>query len=97
MCACWQLNIKWGNVKLVHSDNPVYLGVTLDRTLSFKTHTERRKPKYTLGTTILKSSEFHSGGAHPTTVRTAALALCYCAVPQSMPAQFGQDPAMPRK
>ena len=40
-----QLNINWNGVPLAHCTNHVYCGVTLDRTLSFKTHTEKTKGK----------------------------------------------------
>ena len=33
-----KLQVRWGNVELEHHAHPVYLGVTLDRTLSFKDH-----------------------------------------------------------
>ena len=33
-----QLNISWCGKKLEHTPSPIYLGVTLDRTLSYSTH-----------------------------------------------------------
>ena len=33
-----QLQVTWSGTALEHCEHPVYLGVTLDRTLSFKTH-----------------------------------------------------------
>ena len=36
--ASRKLNITWYNKHLEHIPNPVYLGVTLDRTLSYKGH-----------------------------------------------------------
>ena len=39
------LDIKWGNQSIECSNSPVYLGVTLDRTLSFKQHVEKLKKK----------------------------------------------------
>ena len=38
-----QLNISWNGVNLTHCNLPVYLGVTLDRTLSCKAHIEKTK------------------------------------------------------
>ena len=35
-----QLNISWNGVNLTHCNLPEYLGVTLDRTLSYKAHIE---------------------------------------------------------
>ena len=40
-----QLNISWNGVNLTHCNLPVYLGVTLDRTLSYKAHIEKIKKK----------------------------------------------------
>ena len=40
-----QLNISWNGVNLTHCNLPVYLGVTLDRTLSYKAHIEKTKGK----------------------------------------------------
>ena len=36
-----ELKLKWNNVQLNHCEHPVYLGVKLDRTLSFKKHIEK--------------------------------------------------------
>ena len=45
-CECGkQLNISWNGVNLTHCNLPVYLGVTLDRTLSYKAHIEKTKKK----------------------------------------------------
>ena len=40
-----QLNISWNGVKLTHCNLPVYFGVTMDRTLSYKAHIEKTKKK----------------------------------------------------
>ena len=62
-----KLNVTWNGVELDNYPNPIYLGVTLARTLSFKQtrHNLLRK---------LTNPEW---GAHPATVRTTALALCF--------------------
>ena len=39
----WKLSLTWNGVDLKHYDFPVYLGVTMDRTLSYKQHTEKVK------------------------------------------------------
>ncbi|KAJ8399018.1 hypothetical protein AAFF_G00416850 [Aldrovandia affinis] len=46
------LNIKWCGTPLEHCTHPVYLGVTLDRTLSFKEHI--KNTKYKVGSTHAK-------------------------------------------
>ena len=38
-----QLSLTWNGTSLDHCQHPVYLGVTLDRTLSFKQHIEKVK------------------------------------------------------
>ena len=40
-----KLSLTWNGVDLKHCDFPVYLGVTLDRTLSYKQHIEKVKGK----------------------------------------------------
>ena len=40
-----QLNISWNGVNLTHCNLPLYLGVTLDRTLAYKAHIEKTKKK----------------------------------------------------
>ena len=40
-----ELEIRWNNERLKNKTHPVYLGVTLDRTLSFKEHVLRLKKK----------------------------------------------------
>ena len=40
-----QLKISWNGVNLTHCNPPVYLGVTPDRTLSYKAHIEKTKNK----------------------------------------------------
>ena len=62
-----KLNVTWNGVELDNYPNHIYLGVTLARTLSFKQtrHNLLRK---------LTNPEW---GAHPATVRTTALALCF--------------------
>ena len=43
--ARMKLNITWYNNQLEHVPNHVYLGVILDRTLSYKEHTHKLKCK----------------------------------------------------
>ena len=70
-----QLNISWNGVNLPHCNLPVYLGVTLDRTLSYKAHIEKTKKKVGTRNNITKNGE----PLHATTLRSSALALCYSA------------------
>lgn len=43
--ADMRLNINWKGNQLENNSFPVYLGVTLDRTLSFKEHTRKTMEK----------------------------------------------------
>ena len=71
------LNIKWGDRNLESNKFPVYLGVTLDRTLSFKQHVEQLKKKLSSRNTLLGKLANSSWGADPATLKQTAIALCY--------------------
>ena len=71
------LNIKWGNEDIESNNSPVYLGVTLDRTLSFKQHVEKLKKKLSSRNSLLSKLANSQWGADPTTLKQSALALCY--------------------
>ena len=79
-----QLNISWNGVNLTNCNIQVYIGVTLDRTLSYKAHIEKTKNK--VGTRnnirILRNSKC---GATPTTLTSSALALCYSSAEYACP------------
>ena len=49
-----KLNITWYNKHLEHIPNPVYLAVTLDRTLSYKEHRHKLKCKTSARNNILR-------------------------------------------
>ncbi|CAG7722238.1 unnamed protein product [Allacma fusca] len=72
-----QLNIQWGGTDLKHADNPKYLGVTLDRSLTYKRHCEATKMKVAARTNIIRKLAGSSWGAKPQVMRASALALCY--------------------
>ena len=55
----------------------MYLGVTLDRTLSYKEHTRKTREKVATRNNLLNKLANSSWGANPQTIRTTALALCY--------------------
>ena len=72
-----KLNIIWNNERLEHVDFPVYLGVTLDRTLSFAEHVRKLKLKVGTRNNLLCKLANSNWGTDPKTLRTTALALCY--------------------
>ena len=80
-----QINICWNGVNLTHCNLPVYLGVTLDRTLSNKAHIEKTKKKVGTRNNIIRKLRNSKWGATPTTVRSSALALCYSAAEYACP------------
>lgn len=72
-----ELKIKWDNKILEVCRYPVYLGVTLDRTLSFKEHVTKLKEKLSSRNNLLGKLANSNWGADPKTLKQAALALCY--------------------
>ena len=65
------------NKHLEHILNPVYMGVTLDRTLSYKEHIHKPKCKTSARNNILRRLSHTKWGTKPATIKTTALALCY--------------------
>jgi hypothetical protein len=63
----------------------VYLGVTLDRCLSFKTHVEKTKAKVCARNNIVSKVTGIRWGASPDTLRSTALALCYSSAEYACP------------
>ena len=72
-----KLNITWNDQTLDNDEYPKYLGVTLDRTLSFAKHTQNVKAKVAARNNLLGKLTNSSWGADPETLRTTALALSY--------------------
>ena len=69
--------MTWNGSELDHYPNPTYLGVTLDHTLSFKQHALNTKAKVNTRNNLPWKLTNSRCGAHPATVRTTALALCF--------------------
>ena len=80
-----QLNISWCRKKLEHSPSPIYLGVTLDRTLSYSTHITNVKAKTAARNNVLRELANSKWGTHPSTIKTTALALCYSTAEYACP------------
>ena len=66
-------------MNITHRNLPVYLGVTLDRTMSYKAHIENTKKKVRTRNNIIRKLRNSKWGATPTTLRSSALVLCYSA------------------
>lgn len=84
-----KLQLNWGGTPLEHCDNPKYLGITLDRSLTFKKHCEDTKLKVEARNNILRKLVSSRWGARPSTLRTTALALCYSTAEYGCPAWGG--------
>ena len=54
-----------------------YLGVTLDRTLSYKEHMPNTQMKVATRNNLLRKLSNSKWGANASTIRTTSLALCY--------------------
>ena len=83
--ADYELNVTTCGERLRFERNPVYLGVTLDRTLSFKQHLTNVSTKVTKRCNLLKTLASNRWGADFSTLRTSALALCYSAAEYCSP------------
>ena len=71
------LNIQVDDLMLPYDNNPKYLGIILDRSLTYKQHLEATAHKIGKRNSILKKITGTSWGAHQTVLRTTALALSY--------------------
>jgi len=63
--------------RLKHDPYPVYLGITLDRTLSYREHLSRSAAKLKSRNNLIAKLAGTSWGASASTLCTSALALCY--------------------
>lgn len=69
------LNIEWLKKILQSTDHPVYLGDTLDRTLTLSKHCFKTKMKVQTRNNLLRKLAGTQWGALPHTMRTTGLAL----------------------
>ena len=76
-----KLEVTWENQPLAHCDHPVYLGVTLDRSLTYKDHILKTNS----WNAIIKKLTHSNWGADPSTIRSTALALSYSAAEYASP------------
>jgi hypothetical protein len=74
-----KLNIEWQGVIIDHVDNPKYLWVKFDRTLTYKVHCEDTGRKVATRNNILQKLAGTKWGACPKVLRMSGLALCYSA------------------
>ena len=79
------LDVVMNGAPLPNNNNPVYLGVTLDRSLRYKRHLESLQGKVNARNGLLRCLAGSSWGAYTSTLRTGALALVYSAAEYASP------------
>ena len=79
------LKVSWNGVDLENTTHPKYLGVTLDRTLSYKQHIQNTKMKVATRNNLLKKLANSKWGTNTSTIRSTALALCYSVAEYAAP------------
>ncbi len=82
--------ITWENKELENHSYPVYLGVTLDRTLSFKEHVNERMKKVATGNNLLTKISSTKWGADAKTLYTIGpgIVLLHCRILRSCPGKI---------
>ena len=81
------LTVKWNRTDLE------YLGVTLDRTLSYKQHTNNTKIKLATRNNHPRKLSMSKWGTNASTIRTLALELSYSVAEYAAPVWAGSAPA----
>lgn len=80
-----ELKIQQEDVYLEYTKFPKYLGVTLDRSLTFMKHYENTRAKVNTRNNILRKIVNSKWGADANTLRTTAIALSYSATEYACP------------
>ena len=69
-----KLNVTWNGTKLDHTNSPVYLGITLDRSLTYRNHCMKTRAKLSSRNNLLMKLHGTNWGACPHIMRTTATA-----------------------
>ena len=83
--ATRDLSVSHDGQRLRYDRHPTYLGVTLDRTLSYREHLTKTAGKLKNRNNLLMKLSGSSWGANADTLRSSALALCYSAAEYCAP------------
>jgi len=73
----YKLNVTFGGKQLQHNEHPRYLGVSLDRTLTFKNHLEKTAGKVKSRANLIQHLAGASWGANAQVLRISALSLVF--------------------
>ena len=80
-----QLKVNLHGSPLPYNPTPTYLGVKLDRQLSYKQHLKSLRAKVSSRNNLLRRLAGSAWGASPTTLRTGDLALVYSTAEYASP------------
>jgi len=80
-----RLNVNFGGVQLRHNERPQYLGVTLDRALTFKSHLLKTAGKVRTRANLVQHLAGSTWGANAQVLRTSALSLAFSAAEYCAP------------
>jgi hypothetical protein len=69
--------VMFNGTSIKHVDHPQYVGVTLDRTLAFKSHLEKAAKKVSSRVNLVRKLAGTKWGSNAQTLRSASLALVY--------------------
>jgi len=83
--ATRELSVYLDGQRLQHECHPTYLGVTLDRTLSYRVHLTKTAGKLKNRKELVDEATGSTWGASANTLRSSALALCYSAAEYCAP------------
>ena len=72
-----ELTVNHNNITLPFSSEPKYLGVTLDRSLTYRRHPKSLRNRLISCVALLRRLAVHGWGAGATTLRIATLALVH--------------------
>jgi len=83
--ASTELNVLLNGKQIRHEHQPVYLGVTLNRSLNFHTHMVKTAAKVRTRNNLITKLAGSTWGDSARTLRTATLALCFLVVEYCAP------------
>ena len=83
--ATRELSVYLDGLRLRHECHPTYLGVTLDRMLSYREHLTKTAGKLKNRNNLLMKLAGSTWGSSANTLRSSALALCYSAAEYCFP------------